>query len=1205
MLRPTPGKCPDLPNINLENQQETKPKRTNVMNFTYPNRPKHGAYRPKQIMRVMKLCIILMTTLLMQVSAITKAQINLTEKNASMEKVIKVLKKQSGYDFFYNGFNLKKAKPVTVNLHDASLEEALKVCFTGQDLTYTIDEKTIVISEKTPSILDKTKDALLGVFQNHIDVHGRVVDDQNNPLVGASVTLKGTTRAVITGSNGVFTLSNVDEKAVLIISYLGFEVKEIAVKPELGTIRLIQSLGKLNEVVVSTGYQTLPKERATGSFTTVNKELYNQQVGPDVLSRLEYIANGVSVFRNNNTKTSNFMVRGISTISGPTSPLIVVDNFPYDGDINNLNPNDVESVTVLKDAAAASIWGTKAGNGVIVITTKKGKYNQPLRIEANSSVTIGDKPDLDYLTPMSAADYIGFERNLYSKGYYNSQITSTKYPALSPVIQLLVKAANGSLTAAQADQQISALQNNDVRDDFSWYIYQKAVNQQYHIDLSGGDDKLAYLFSTGYDKDISSLAAAYDKLNLRSQASFSPLKGMQLTAGLAYTNSNNHTGKPAYGSNGFQQPYQMLADAAGNALPAVQTYGQAFKDNAAKTGQLLDWNYYPLTDYEHNYTITNTQDVLANFGVSYQIIKGLNVDVKYQYEKQQTDANTTYDSQSYFARNLINSYTQVSGSTLTYPVPKGGILDLQNTNLTSNNVRGQLNYSRDWEKHSISLIAGEEIREIANKTNKARDYGYDNTILTTSQVNYTTTYPNYVTKSSAAVPYNNSLSQTLTRFVSFYANGAYTYDGKYTISGSMRRDASNVFGVETNDKWTPLWSTGISWDIAKESFYHIDAVPYLKLRATYGFSGNVDPGKSAVTTIFYNTAVSIYTNTKIAAVENFFNPDLRWERVGTTNIGLDFRSKSNRLYGSIDYYHKNSTDLYATIPVDYTVGLGIATITKNAASMQGNGLDLEITSLNTNAAVKWLTSFNLGYYRDKVTKYYATATTGSNYVGGATLSPVQGTSVWGIYSYKWAGLDATGNPQGYMNGQVSEDYSSLTGSGSQISDLVYNGPRFPVFYGTLGNTVSYKALSLTVRLAYNFGNYFKRQALSYTSLATSNLINGNDYARRWQKPGDEGTTDVPSFVYPLVSGRDNFYYGSSTLVEKADCIRLQYVTLSYSLTRQQYHRLPFNSLQIYLNANNLGIIWRANKLGIDPNYYYTNSVMPIPASLALGLRVNF
>jgi len=1161
--------------------------------------PKSKAQPPgyaAKFLLTMKLTTLIIIIAMLQASASTKAQsITLSEKGVPLKLVFDKISDQTGYDFIISTSALKLASPVTINVKDLSLNSALEVIFFNQPLQYQIQDKFVVVSEK------KQHNKLTVPI---IKIKGKVVDSLGKILPGATLKNLSSGVTATTDSAGSFTIQgNLNDK--ILVSYVGYSSYTFEINGSQSEllIRLSPRLSKLNEIsIVSTGYQTLPKERATGSFTVVSKDLYNQQVSPDILSRLESITNSVSVYRNSSTRTSQLMVRGLSTINGPTAPLIVVDNFPYDGNINNINPNDVQSVTVLKDAAAASIWGTRAGNGVIVITTKKGTSNQPLNIEINSNVTIGDKPDLNYLTPMSGSDYIDFEKLLYQNGYYKSKISSSQHPVLSPVVQLLLKATNGTITENQATDQINKLRGFDVRNDFSKYIYQRPINQQYHVNMSGGNNSVNYLFSSGYDKDVSSLSANYDRLNLRSAIVFKPVKGLQISTGLLYTLNHTKTGKPAYGNINPLAPYQILADAGGNALPITQTYSQSAKDNAATKGNFLDWNYYPLNDYQHNFTTVNTQDILGNFGAQYQIFKGLNVDVKYQYERQQLKSNLLYDAESYFARNLVNAFTQIDGSSLNRIVPEGGILDQQNAVLTSNDVRGQINYDHSWNKNSIILLVGGELRSIQNNASTFRTYGYNDDLLTSSGVDYINAYPNYITNRLANIPFNNSFSGTLNHFVSFFANGAYTYDSKYTLSASMRRDASNVFGAATNDKWTPLWSTGLSWNLSKESFYHITDLPYLKLRATYGFSGNVDPTKSSVTTISYAPGNSIYTNSPYSDVSNFYNPDLRWEKVRTINIGLDFKLKNDRVTGSIDFYRKNATDLYATVPIDYTAGLNIATVTKNIASIQGNGLDVEINTVNLDGPLRWISTFNINYYKDRVTGFNQTSPNGSYYVADYQ-NPLLGYPVWGVHSYKSAGLDGDGNPQGYLNGKVSEDYASITGSGTKVSDLVYNGPRFPVLFGSVGNTVTYNNLSLTARITYNFGNYFRAQSVNYSTLASTGAGN-SDYAKRWQKPGDEKLTNIPSIVYPINPDRDNFYTGSESLIQKADCVRLQYITLSYNLKREHFNWLPFKALQVYVNANNLGILWRANHLGIDPDYTYTNSVMPTPKNIAIGLRAN-
>ncbi|KAA8475686.1 TonB-linked SusC/RagA family outer membrane protein [Arcticibacter tournemirensis] len=1034
---------------------------------------------------------------------------------------------------------------------------------------------------------------------------GRVLSTKDrSPLTGATIRVKNSKAGTSTGRDGSFSLTLPSSKADLIISYVGFEPLELSVTLPLKSpleIFLRESAAGLQEVMVSTGYQSLPRERSTGSFSQVDNRRFNQQVSTDVISRLEAVAGGLSVGRTNN---SGLMVRGLSTIQGVKGPLIVLDNFPYEGNIDNINPNDVENITILKDAAAASIWGSRAGNGVIVITTKKGRLNQPLAIELNSNVTVSGKPDLSYLRPMSSSDFIDVERMLYEKGYYNDKFASARKPAVSPVVELLDQ-ADKTITQEEADALIDEWRKLDVRDDYDRYLYRLTVNQQYSLSMHGGSDAMAWNLSGGYDRNISNLDAANNRLNLNFNQSLQLTSNLQLSSGIYYTKTENESGRPGYGEiysvSSYLYPYARLADEGGNALAVPRGYRSSYTDTAGQ-GKLLNWQYYPLEDYKHSGTKSDLQDVLLNFGLNYRLLKGLNADLKYQYEQQQSSARRLYDENSYFARDLVNAFTQLSSTgALIHPVPPGGVLDLSESLLKSNSLRGQLNYNRSFGKHAVAALAGGELRSLRTTGNAERSYGYNPDLLTFGNVDYTRTYPSIVDGTESFIPNADSFDHLLNRFVSLYGNAAYTYDGKYTVSGSTRKDASNLFGVNTNDRWNPLWSAGLSWDVSRESFYRFPLLRYLKLRATYGFSGNVNNALAAVTTVQY-FGTNPYLFTPYTLFSNYANPELKWETSRMLNLGADFQLKDNRLSGSIEYYRKKGTDLFGRALIDYTSGIG-SYITKNVASMKGKGLDIELNSINTTGALEWSTNLNFSSYSDEVTDFYVFSRQGSNFVGSSSrIAGIVGKPVYSVFSYRWGGLDPqTGDPQGYVNGELSKDYSALNGSGTTVDDLVYHGPSMPRFYGSLGNTFSYRNFSLTARLLYKFGYYFVRGSLSYSDLYS----NGNghaDYALRWQKPGDEQVTDVPSQVYPAAANRDQFYAGSEVLVEKGDHIRLQYVSLSYDIKKQNVRSLPFRSLRLFMNVNNAGILWRANKQHLDPEYAAFRNTLPPSLSFALGLR---
>jgi TonB-linked SusC/RagA family outer membrane protein len=1136
--------------------------------------------------------------------------ISLNLKEAPLQKAFAAIKKQTDYRVIYDNSLLKLARPVTIHVKNASLPAVLKQLFELQPFEYRMMDQTIIVTPVAAPARIKQKENTTEVMNAPVRdtvITGRVITDSTRlPLEGATITIRGSTRNTVTDKEGRFRIRIPATGATLLISYIGYQEKDVVVNASTTAqllITLKATTREMQEVsVVNTGYQSLPKERATGSFTQIDNKRYNEQIGTTVLDRLPTIANSLTVMPGRIFPNNQMTIRGLSTLNGPRDPLIILDNFPYDGNVQNLNPNSIESITLLKDAAAASIWGTRAGNGVIVITTKKGQFNQPVSLDVNSSINIIEKPNLFAIKNITPGDFIDVEKYLFSNGFYDASLTNTPYMAQSPVVDILEEERNGQITSDQATTSIDKFSNHDVRNDFSKYLYQKAVNQQYAINMRGGTNNLAWNLSAGYDRNLNELAADYNRLNLHYQNSIRPISKLLITTGILITESTNKAGRPAYGdistANGSIPPYTQLADANGNPLPISKDYRQSYIDTAGG-GKLLDWNYYPLLDYKYVDNTTTLHDMIANIGIQYKINNDFNADIKYQYERQQSKNRVIYDQQSYFARNLINLFSQVSSTgQVTYKVPEGGIVDLSNQELISHNVRGQLNFNHSWNKHNLVGMAGAEIKDLNNNGNIYRTYGYNSNILTFGSADYTNTYPTYVTGSSQFIPNNADFSNTLNRFVSLYSNLAYTYNKKYVLSISARRDASNLFGVNTNDKWNPLWSTGLGWDISKETFYRSSLFPYVKLRATYGFSGNVNPNNTAVTTFKYQ-GTSPYTLSPIATINNSFNPDLRWEKIKIINIGVDFKTKNNIISGSIEYYQKKGIDLYARVPIDLTVGLASSTVLKNAASIKGNGVDIELNTLNLNKLIKWTSNWEISYYKDKVTKYYASSVSGDNFVGG-TGGAIEGYPIYSLFTYKWAGLDpATGDPRGYLNKQISNDYATLITD--SIQNLKYNGSALPLFFGSLGNTLSWDRLSLTVRITYKFGYYFLRESINYDALF-NNSAGHSDFSKRWRQPGDEKHTNVPSMVYPNDYNRDFFYDNSEVLATKGDHIRLQYINFSYECMPKKMRR-SLKSLKASFAINNIGIIWRANKLGLDPDY--SNSQIPPAKNYALGLTATF
>lgn len=1142
-------------------------------------------------------------------------QITLHVTNEKIEDVFLKIERQTGLTFYYTAPDLDGNQLISVVLNKSTLQNAMKKILDGKNVNWILKDKSIILKKKERSNISLQVDTI-----PKSSISGTVTDKSGTPLQGATISLRGQGRGQGTDNYGNFRFSNISENTILVISSVGYEPKQIRLSGQSYVhISLDTMIREIQAVeVVSTGYQDINKERATGSFVQLDNSLINRSVSTNIIDRLNGVASGVNFEpgprATGQANRSSLMIRGISTINANSNPLIVVDGFPYDESvynsnvINNINPNDVLSITILKDAASASIWGARSGNGVIVITTKRGNYNQRSNVQFNSNVSMESLPDLNYVKTMSSSEVIGFERLMFDRGIYNAYDdiypTINYYPIASPVTEILLAQRSGKITKQQADFQIETLQKNDIKNDIKKYLLQNAIRQQYSLSFSGGYQNYNYYGSIGYDNNRSNNVNDKDsRLTLRYENSYRPIKSLELNGYFAYARSkeiNNGFGTsnflPTLGGSAI---YLKLADDSGT--PLAIPFGQlrsAYVDTAKYPG-LVDWQYRPLQELHLIDNSSSQSDNRFGFGLKYSIIKGLDLEVKYQYQRLYTQSRVYYSPESYFVRNLVNLFVQRSpDGSLYYPIPHNGILDNRNIELMNNNIRGNLNYKRSWSIHSVVAIFGAERREAVSGSSTTRNYGYNTkTGIVAANTDYNTMYPVRPGGSPSAIPNINSLGKTVNRYLSYFGNAAYTFDNKYTLSISGRLDGSNFFGIKANQRVTPLWSTGVLWDLSKENFYNVSWMPSLKLRSTFGFNGNMYNSVTAYPTIQYIDGTSnSYTRSPYAVAETPGNPELRWERIRMVNLAVDFSSLNDRFSGSFEYYFKRGIDIIGTILTDPTTGF--LSFTGNRASIKGNGLDMTLNSTSYIGKVKLVSNFLLSYNKDEVTEYEDKSQSASGYVGGV---PMVGKPLYSIISYKYAGLDPNnGAPRFYLSDTITK-YTIVT-ENAKNSDLVFHGSAIPQFFGSLRNTILFKNFSLSFNITYKFNYYFRRSSINYSRILTD-WGGQADYSMRWQKPGDEHVTYVPSIPTEQSEVRETSYSNSNVLVEKGDHIRLKDIRLSYDIDRALIKRLPFENIQLYLYANNIGILWRANKLNIDPDF--GNSFIPPARSVAIGINVRF
>lgn len=1038
--------------------------------------------------------------------------------------------------------------------------------------------------------------------QNNI-VKGHIEDPHGKPLKGVSVSYVLKKESTKTDNNGRFSIMGPDGTDTLIFSSVGFaSVKKPVSARDLTPLHIVlyPHESAIEEVIVNTGYQQLPRERATGSFSVIDNKTINRTTGGNLLERLEGVTNSLFLDRTGAVGESPehppaLRLRGLSTIEAESGPLVILDNFPYDGDISTINPNDIENVTVLKDASAASIWGARAGNGVIVIQTKRGKYDQPARVSYQSNFMIGRKPDLFYNQSFLPSETVmQIQKDLFERGIYVER-NQTMLPSY---VELLIKQRNNDISQEEFLMKENMFKANDIRKDWSDHLYVNTFNQQHAIGFEGGTNRYTYTLRAGYDRDRAAIKGNERKrLNFNLQNSYKIREDLEFVGGLWFVNSTRTDNGIGFGTLNGNRIYESLLDENGlpNYLP--QNYRLAYQEQAESLG-LLDWLYRPLEEVKFQDKRRMDRELRGNLALNYSFLNDFRLQTSYQYVFSDGRKEDYYSPESFYARNLINRFTQPNGTLI---IPKGGILDIHEVGEhVAHSGRVQLDYDKQWaEKHAVSALVGGEVRQFLARTLPGQSlYGFDEeTYLSQPRMDYLTRYPVRPTGTATVPTKSFDLTKSVNRNLSYFSNAGYSYLRRYTLNASLRWDGSNLLGVKTNQRGTALWSIGAGWEISDEDFFKRRDIDFLRLRLTYGSAGNIDKTQSHYPTI--TSSINPITGLQQAYLRHPGNPSLRWERVNTFNLGVDVRAFSNRLRATLEYYQKNADNLLADNVMDPTSGV-IANYKMNYGSLRTKGFDVDLSYRIFNRAFKWDMALLFNYTSNAITKITAressSTTFDTRYVEGRVFRT--GESVDQVFAFPWHGLSpVNGLPLIFMDGAESDDYRAYL-LNFKRENLVDVGVRVPPYFGSLRSNWSYKAFDLNVMFTYKFGHIFRRNSIApgqeYT---TVNQVFHMDYFDRWQQPGDENFTDVPAGLPANNSSLSLLYQYSETLVERGDLIRLQDINVGYTLPRSGMVK----SLRLFANVKNLGLIWTANEQGLDPDFF--RAAYPAPRQFNFGLNL--
>lgn len=1074
-------------------------------------------------------------------------------------------------------------------------------------------------------------------------ITGRVTDSNGEPVIGATVMIQGTRIGTATDADGRYSIP-ARHSDIITFTCIGYTTLQVeAGRRSVIDVTLLDDVEKLQEIVV-TGYQTLSKERSAGSFATLKGAALVDKANArgSVLESLEGIAPGLQVNVSNSVSEDNkYLVRGVTSVNSNKQPLFVVDGVAtsIESIESLLNSEDIQSVTVLKDATAASIWGSQAGNGVIVIETKSGfNTNGKYNVSYSGTYTYKGMPDYEYLDMMDSETFIKNALEVFDPAGYKeaSALTGTgasnyiKNGVLFPHEIPMYDFAAGRITQSERDAQLAVLAGRDQRADIEKYLMSDAWLTKHSITIEGGTSKnqlftsLAYEGNQGNSKNLTNNF----RVNLREVHNINKWLRVDLGLNASLQTSNYHTAMGTGSGRALTYrdtpsitdlPYAAFYDESGNPLDHSVFDMSASLKAKAEDALGTSLHYYPVDEFNSSMNKNQQMAIRANAGITIKIFDGLKYEGKFAFNRANTKYERYMPGDTYIVRYEQGiSYDKNTGTQ--YGPTSGGAYKATDGYTTDWTVRNQLTFDKTVaKKHAITALAGVEFRDNHTESNSTSKYGFDYQTMKATTYDWTKLQKTMTSAllspcmgTTGLMLYKaNSDSFTLAdsryRYFSLYANAGYSYDRRYTINASIRVDQSNLFGSDPSNQFKPIWSVGGVWNAKNESFLQdVNWLSKLSLRLSYGLAGNSPkPGYGSPIDII-TSSTTAYVDHVAYTISSLAANKMHWEKTTTKNLGIDYAFFNHRLYGSVDLYDKYTTDLIDSKELDPTVGA--TTVKSNVGELSNKGIELLIGgSIISNRDFRWDASVNFTYNKNLLVKFYHSAYTSPTSM--TTSGNVEGYPLGAMFAYDWAGLTHDGGlPQIYLN-----DGTIYSGNYSKLSadEIHFRGTSIAPYFGSISNSLKYKGFGLSFMFVYNFGNKIWDDQLTYWYDRLGGNFH-NDFDKRWRQPGDEEFTDIPSYLYTgkgrTYSYEKNLYMYGDIHVLNGAFIKLRELKFSYDLQSKACKALRISGMSLYAQTNNLFYI-AANKEGIDPEYapYSNGSYRPnkMGPSWTLGLTVKF
>ncbi|SEW19585.1 SusC/RagA family TonB-linked outer membrane protein [Chitinophaga arvensicola] len=1173
------------------------------------HRVRNAVRLPDKLWQIMRLTTIMLLAFFLQLSAKTMSQtITVSLKNAPMKEVISVIRKQTGYYLFYKNELLKDSKPVSITATNQSLTTFLDYVVKGQGLSYRITDKTIMLFKKTD---DQVSDLLLNNYSETqtagVKVRG-IVLSEGKAVERGTVMLKPLNKGTLTDANGQFEFSDIAPgKYTVVISCIGFKpvATDITVsdKPVFLNPLMEKAANAIQEVLVSTGYSTKKAGEITGSMQRISgDELRTGITTSDPASLLKGRVTGLYISEQNagdpTSSGGQIFVRGQSSIAGvgvdqanqavmPNlnyGPLLVVDGviMPNQNLKEVVTPQEIDEVTILKDAAATAIYGSRAAAGVIVITTKKGKPGQP-RVSAEVKYGI-NAPNRGSVSFMNGQQLYDLQKEYFTQDYQvNKASLTARYPTLQNYL----------------DYQLPS--TNDVAHSYDWqkYAFLNTNTKEVNVSASGGNDNTRYFIGAGYYNEQSTgvdngLVRKSIRLNLQSKLS------SRLTANIGINAVLNNGHREYMNSGTFL--YQLIP------------WANPYNDNGSLKSAL---NYKlfgsqqtaanPLYDNQWNYDKPTSQLLFGSARLAYKITDWLDL------------TSTNSGNLNYYKEELYADVRSYAGSADV--VAPQGFLGTQTNNLTSYLTSNQLNFHKHFDDHSISALVGMEYGKTTNNNTVVNvnhvQAGFPQISLGT-QIGGSYDYSAYgVPPSKTGNIEGGQIDQAI---YSLFGEADYTYRNRYSVSGSIRRDASSAFGADR--RYGTFYSAGAAWILSNESFMkNVKAVTNLKWRGNYGTSGSQLGDNFLTSTLYRPGSAFIYGGTPGVGLSNIANPDLRWEVTKTLSTGLDI-GLFGRINATIDAYSRRSENLLQQVALPAVAGF--PNQWQNIGVVRNSGVEVLVNAdIIRRKNFTWNAAVNFSYNQNKIISV-ANDSLKQGFYQGESFYLRPGDDINALKAVKYAGVDPeTGKPQfekkifdadGHQTGVQLVNTLNEVGQAVDSRQMQTVGSFQPKYYGGVTNTFTYKQFSLNVLITYTLKFVMKdvlaEQMQAGTFMSSFNQVNFLKGQRLWTHPGQTDATE-PWLYYQVKTNYD----GSDKYIHDASNVRLRSVRLSYTLAQDLMKRAHLTSCTVYVSGDNL-YTWYSKKIvtsdpegpSVGNSQDFGNSIgssIGVPRRYVFGVQVNF